>query len=250
MLPLISCKTITYGRVSTLEESIHSFLSQDYLGRKELIIVNDYPFQKLICDHPEIKIINSDQPFLTIGEKENFAVSQCSGEIIAVWDDDDIALPNHLTNIAKFFKEDSDLLQWNRGVLFDHGSITAITGLGNAGIAYSKKVWKEIGGHPLENAGYDMTFVLAIHALNRNKVVIASPQNDEVSFFYMWGGRCYHMSGQGTDVPGRSNILERHSSFVEEERKRGNIPTGDIYLHPHWKQNYSKILKAFNGEIN
>jgi len=48
LLPFISCKCITYGRVSTLEEAIHSFLIQDYpKDRCELIIVNDYPKQKL-----------------------------------------------------------------------------------------------------------------------------------------------------------------------------------------------------------
>jgi len=112
--PFISAKCITYGRVDLLEESIYSFINQDYPGKKEMIIVNDYPLQKLIFDHPEIKIYNLDYTFQTIGEKENFAVSQCSSNIIAVWDDDDVALPNHLTNIAKYFKEDTDLLHWHR----------------------------------------------------------------------------------------------------------------------------------------
>ena len=58
--PSISAKCITYGRVSTLEEAIYSFLQQDYPGEKELVIVNDYPKQKLIFDHPEIKIIIRD----------------------------------------------------------------------------------------------------------------------------------------------------------------------------------------------
>ena len=38
--PFISCKCITYGRVEFLEESIESFLRQEYLGKKELIIKN------------------------------------------------------------------------------------------------------------------------------------------------------------------------------------------------------------------
>jgi glycosyltransferase involved in cell wall biosynthesis len=38
--PPISCKCITYGRVDTLQESIYSFINQDYPGKKELIIVN------------------------------------------------------------------------------------------------------------------------------------------------------------------------------------------------------------------
>ena len=69
--PSISCKCITYGRVATLEESIYSFLKQDYPADKcELIIVNDYPLQTLIFEHPQIKIVNLDKTFDTIGEKE------------------------------------------------------------------------------------------------------------------------------------------------------------------------------------
>lgn len=88
--PFISAKCITCGRVDTLEEAIESFLRQEYPGKKERIIVNDYPLQKLIYDHPEIKIYNMDETFSTIEEKEKYAIERCSGELIAVWDDDDV----------------------------------------------------------------------------------------------------------------------------------------------------------------
>jgi len=39
---------ITYGRVEFLEESLHSFLLQDYPGEKELVIVNDYPTEACV----------------------------------------------------------------------------------------------------------------------------------------------------------------------------------------------------------
>jgi len=56
---------ITYGRVEFLEESLHSFLIQDY-PEKELVIVNDYPLQKLVFDHPQVRIYNLDETFKTI----------------------------------------------------------------------------------------------------------------------------------------------------------------------------------------
>lgn len=242
--PFISCKCITYGRVDLLEESIESFIKQEYPGKKELIIVNDYPLQKLVYNHPDVKIYNLDSTFSTIGEKENFAVSKCSAEIIAVWDDDDVALPNHLTNIAKFFTPESDLLHWERGVLFNEPKISAITGLGNSGIVYSKRIWQRLGGHPLENAGYDMSFVVSIKNLSRN-IVLASPADSEVSWFYMWGGRGYHMSGLGTDTDSRPNVIVRHSDHIEGLRRAGKIPTGEVELKPNWKKDYSRLLKEF-----
>jgi glycosyltransferase involved in cell wall biosynthesis len=242
--PFISCKCITYGRVDLLEESIYSFINQDYLGKKEMIIVNDYPLQKLEFDHPDVKIYNLDYRFETIGAKENFAVSKCSGDIIAVWDDDDIAMPNHLNNIAKYFKKNTDLLHWQKGVLFNEPNEIIITSLGNSGIVYSKSIWEALGGHFLENAGYDMTFVLKIKQVSKN-IILASPPDNEVSWFYMWGHRSYHMSGQGTDTPDRLNVILRHSAHIENLRQKGLIPTGTVILKPHWNKDYKRMLNAF-----
>lgn len=247
--PFISCKTITYGRVDTLEEAIQSFLIQEYPGKKELIIVNDYPLQKLVYDHPEIKIFNLDETFSTIGDKENFAIEQCSGDLIAVWDDDDVALSNHLSNIAKFWRPDANLLHWQNGVFYNEPNITKLMALGNSGIVYSKRAWEEIGKSPIENAGGDMTLVVALHNLGRDKVVLADPLNEECSWFYMWGGRGYHQSGLGTDTADRPNVIVRHSQYVEDLRKKGKIPTGNIQLNPHWNKNYKKMLEDYIKNI-
>lgn len=243
--PFISAKCITYGRVDFLEESVQSFLQQEYPGQKELIIVNDYPLQKLIYDHPEIKIYNLDETFATIGEKENFAMSKCSGDIICQWDDDDIALPNHLSNVAKYLTKDYDIIHWKNGAYCNNGGITALCFLGNSGICFTKSVWEKVGGHPIENAGYDMTFIENIHRLDGSRVLFAETPLDEASWFYMWGGRGYHMSGQGHDTAGRPNAIQRHSEHVEGRRQRGEIPTGDVLLSPNWRQDYSQLLKDF-----
>lgn len=242
---MISCKCITYGRVNFLEESIYSFINQKYDGPKELVIVNDYPKQKLIYDHPDVRIFNLDETFTTIGAKERFATQLCKGDIVAQWDDDDLALPNHLENIEKYFVEGTDLLHWNRAIFMNAPNIQAITTVGNSGIVFSKNIWNKLGGHPLENAGYDMSFVLAIKANSKN-IVFACPPDDEVSWIYVWGGRGYHMSGMGTDDDTRPNVIERHSLHIEELVKRGVVPTGDIHLNPHWNHDYSKKLIEFN----
>jgi hypothetical protein len=240
----ISCKCITYGRADLLEEALYSFLIQEYDGDSELIIVNDYPYQRFHFDHPKVKIFNFNKTFDTIGAKENFAVSQCSYDTVAIWDDDDIAMPNHLSNINKYFGAESDLLHWQRGVAFNDGKISGISSLGNSGIVYSKRIVERLGGFPLENAGYDMTFVLAIKAISKN-IVLASPPDDEVSWFYYWANRSYHMSGLGKDTDDRPNIIERYTEYLEDLRKQNKIPTGDIYLRPHWKLDYKQMLYDF-----
>lgn len=239
----ISAKCITYGRVEFLEESLESFLRQEYHGESEMVIVNDYPLQKLHFDHPRVRIINLDFTFNTIGEKENFAVSACKYDNIAVWDDDDLALPNHLSNINKYFPF-YELLHWNNAVAFNGNKIASISSVGNSGIVYNKALWMRLGGHAFENAGYDTTFVNRAKKENA-RINRAVPPNDEVSWFYCWGNGSYHMSGLGADGDGKPNVIRRHSEHIESLRKQGKIPTGDIELKPHWKQNYTNLLKEY-----
>ena len=240
----ISCKCITYGRVDLLEESLYSFLNQDYNGEREMIIVNDYPEQKLYFNHPNVRIFNLDKTFDTIGEKENFAVEKCNYNTIAVWDDDDIALPNHLKNIDKYFPG-YDLLHWKNGAAVNFNKIDALHGLGNSGIVYTKEIWERSGKHELENAGYDMSFVMKIRRQYKCKVIDANPPDEEVSWMYLWGGRCYHMSGEGADTPDRENVIVRHSKHIENLKKEGKISIGDIELKPKWNVNYNQLLIDF-----
>jgi glycosyltransferase involved in cell wall biosynthesis len=248
----ISCKCITYGRVNLLEEAIESFLRQDYpADRCELIIVNDYPLQVLIPPRTErnIFIYNNDTTFSTIGEKENFATERCKGDIICQWDDDDIALPNHLNNVNKYFTDETNILHWKNGIFYNEPDITAITFVGNSGIVFRKSAWKAIGGHPLENAGYDMTFIENLNKYGGR--TFAEPPRKEASWMYRWSmpsADLYHQSGMGTDVEGRPNILERHSEHIERLRKEGKIPTGNISLKPHWNHDYVELLTFYTKD--
>src|SRR5947208_5700304 len=101
--PPVSCICPTYARPEVLEEAIYSFLRQDYPGKKELIILNDYDQQTLAFEHPEVRVINVPTRFRTVGEKRNAAVALASHDLLFVWDDDDIYLPHRLSfSVARF----------------------------------------------------------------------------------------------------------------------------------------------------
>jgi hypothetical protein len=68
---------------------------------------------------------------------------------------------------------------------------------------------------------------------------------ENASWFYMWGGRGYHMSGQGHDVVGKPNVIQRHSIHIENLRIQGKIPIGEVKLNPNWKKDYKQMLKDF-----
>ena len=146
-------------------------------------------------------------------------------------------------NVAKYFTDAVNILHWNPGVFYNGDEITEIRWIGNSGIVFRKSSWEAIGGHPLENAGYDMTFIEQLHKYGGR--LFADPPKNEASWFYMWAGRGYHMSGEGDDKPGKPNVIKRHSSHVETLRRKGLIPTGDVNLYPHWDKDYTKMLESF-----
>jgi hypothetical protein len=88
-----------------------------------------------------------------------------------------------------------------------------------------------------------MTFIERLHKYGGR--LFAEPPKAEASWFYMWGGRSYHMSGQGHDKPGQPNAIQRHSLHVENLRQQGKIPTGDVQLKPYWKHDYVQMLDTF-----
>ena len=242
---MISCKCITYGRVEYLQEAIYSFLQQEY-ENKELIIVNDYAHQKLVFNHPQVHIYNFDEQFPTVGHKDNFAVSKCSGDIIALWDDDDIALPNHLRNIEMYI-QGYDYLQWNRGFYAEAFTIQNLCSIGVSGMAYRKSAWEKAGKMPSHNAGYDTLFIERMNRAGCNPIY-AEPE--EPGFIYMWANGVYHMSGLGMDTPERPNALIRHREFIEGKRLRGEIPTGLIELKPSWRKDYFEEAKKYMEMLN
>src|ERR1700730_7438319 len=95
--PPISCMCPTFGRPRhILEETVYSFLVQDYAGQKELVLMNDFDEQIIHIEHPEVRAINLPTRFRTLGEKRNALAAICQYDFLAVWDDDDIYLPHRL----------------------------------------------------------------------------------------------------------------------------------------------------------
>jgi len=239
-------KCTTAGRIHVLEETLYSFINQDNLEDSEMIIVNDYPLQTLHYDHPNVKIFNIKEPFKTIGEKDNFCIEQSDAEIICVTDDDDTYLNNHNNNIRKYFVEGTTIGHWF-GAYYNYPDITKLMGIGNSGMVYSREAWLKVGKHEAINEGGDTVFSNKLHELGNWIEMI--PPLEEVSAFYRWSlpnnGGVYHQSGLGSFVEGRPNAIQRHAQHIEQLRRRGLIPTGDIELKPHWNQDYSKLLKDF-----
>jgi hypothetical protein len=135
-------------------------------------------------------------------------------------------------------------------VFYNEPNISGIVGVGNSGIVYSKEAWLKVGKSPIMNAGGDMRLVLNITALDGSKVVHATPPDNEVSWFYRWATpQNYHQSGMGTDDGTRPDVVQRNHGYVEDLRKKKQIPTGTINLIPHWRFDYQQLLKDYVSRI-
>lgn len=130
MQPKVSCICPTRGRFETLRQAVSFFLLQDY-PNKELIIYNNHPHP--IIPHPKlikegVKVINGgDYAGRSMENVYADALKHMSSdtELVAVWDDDDMYLPWHLSsNIKKLLATDKQAIRSSYGYWQDiHNSM-------------------------------------------------------------------------------------------------------------------------------
>jgi len=111
--PKVTCLCATRGRYQLLRSSVSYFLLQDY-PNKELIIFNnhavDIELSDFLKNQGNIHLINAGE-FSSIADVYNTAFSyvdsfgENTSEFIAIWDDDDIYLPWHLSTAVKWLSE-------------------------------------------------------------------------------------------------------------------------------------------------
>jgi hypothetical protein len=97
---LVSCIMPSRGHIFPARYAIECFQRQDY-PKRELVVTCARPDSEIEryvgrLGDPRIRFFPSpaDQ---TIGEMRNFAISKCEGDLISVWDDDDLSGPRRLS---------------------------------------------------------------------------------------------------------------------------------------------------------
>ena len=153
-LPFVSCLCPTYRRPKLLENSIACFLAQDYpADRRELIVLDDageLPNQT----GEGWQIISIRRRFRSLPEKFNALAGLARGEILIVWEDDDIYLPHHISSHVAAMNDHL----WSKPskVLSDYtGQIEEedATGRFHASLALTRLAFEKVGGWPLTLRG-------------------------------------------------------------------------------------------------
>ena len=113
--PLVSCVMPTHGRLIPARFAIQCFQTQTYLDRELVLVCKDEgsevaKYVEALAD-PRIRLaVATDAK--TVGDLRNRAISLAAGDLICVWDDDDLYAPDRIstqlsllqaTNVAAAF---------------------------------------------------------------------------------------------------------------------------------------------------
>lgn len=115
MNPKISVITITYNSEKTLEETIKSVVSQDYINLEYLIIdggSTDHTLDIVEKYRDKIAVVVSE-PDKGISDAFNKGIRLASGEIIGITNSDDLLLPGALKAVADAYDKDADVYRGN-----------------------------------------------------------------------------------------------------------------------------------------
>lgn len=236
MLPKVSCLCPTYGRARVLEEAIHSFLTQDYCGPKELIILNDLADQELLFDHPEVRIVNTKNRIIPLGTKFNETAKLATGDLLCVWEDDDIYLPHRISYTVDHLK--NGLFHTHRAY-YEHSfqKIIRSANLFHSNLAIHPDIFWSVGGYSASDwCGID---TLIFETLKQKYGNFSQEIADKDLFYiYRWiTAQDYHASAWSSH-----NVSAMAADHVCGRILRGEIPTGVVPLVPRWSYNYLEYL--------
>ncbi|MCG8432536.1 MAG: glycosyltransferase family 2 protein, partial [Gammaproteobacteria bacterium] len=243
-LPGVSCLCLAYGRISVLEEAIESFLRQDYKGPKELIILNDLDAQRLIFDHPEVRIFNLKERFTTFGEKRQRSCELAKFDLLCHWDDDDIYLGHRLDLSIDLLGANDQFFKPTTAYFWNDGQITSIEkNLFHVQSCFRKELLVAVGGYPAINGAEDLEFEKKFAGRDGIRIIDIPPEQNY--YFYRWAGVGVHVSGlDAVSTDGRDG----YDLFDEDVRRgiaEGTVPGGDIELRPQWHHDYEQQAREF-----
>lgn len=208
----------THGRHSCLERVVRCFLDQDYYGKHVLFIFNSGPELKLasldLPSNKNIFIYNSLIDYPSVGAKFNHglkvSLKLTEASIVTHFDDDDIFLPNHISEGVRGLKiaSEKDMLAYKpkRSFYRTKEGINLVENNLEPSIFVDSTYLLE--------KGYNNTSI-TFHQhwldplIEENKIDIA--QDGQPTLIYNWAGEVYKMSGSGDDGEENFKAHKTHS---------------------------------------
>ena len=166
-LPFVSCLCPNWHSPQMMGNTISCFVTQDYpANRRELIVLDDAG--ELRNDaHNGWQIISIPRRFRSLPEKFNAIAGLARGDVLCVWEDDDIYLPHYISTHVRalegrLWSKPSSVLSTYTG----SPELEDATGRFHASLAFRREIFQRIGGWPLTKRGdFDQQLIARLSAI-------------------------------------------------------------------------------------
>jgi len=143
-------------RAAMLEASLASFRAQTLLDAEALIVNDGAP---IACLAPRVRVLNlpPGRP-VTLGEKRNVGLREARSPWIATWDDDDVSLPQRLTETLAAAESGGFEYVKSRSMWVADAALTVAAlyhGWCLPTAVFRREVALEVGGYPHERFAED-----------------------------------------------------------------------------------------------
>lgn len=168
MLPRVACLCPTYGRPRLVQNALACFLAQDYpADRRQLLILDDAG--QIANQSGDNWIVESTgKRYPSLPAKYVRLVEMAAGaDVLVVWDDDDVYLPEHISNNVAAMERSG--LGWAhpREVWSDYtGQLARESAAGrfHGSVVVTRELHDQIGGWvQTPRADFDQQFIARLH---------------------------------------------------------------------------------------
>lgn len=217
----------TYGRIPYLGRMLASFLRQEY-DDKHLVIVNDDINVELCCARQNVTVINCRKK-IRLSEKRNIGINVGFADVIFPWDDDDIYLPNRMSNHISRYANDVMAYRNISGYII-YGNEFKVSKTPENSISFRKSEWFKVNGYQQqEQTGEDCEI---FEKIKNNGGLYLEDCKQCLDFVYQFGGVNYHLSC------GHSQDSIRQKAF--EQLKEMNLFGKKYWIEPNFEE-FNKI---------
>lgn len=233
--PLVSFLCATFGRAAlrpeTLNECVYWFTRQTY-PYCEMVILNDAPGQKLVCEVPGVEIYNWPMKIPTLGDKMNLMVRLANGTICLPQDDDDISLPHRADQAVQ---ELAQYEYWTPGAFWYAEGTKGLQPSGNT-VGHNCSAYRRasfVGLYPSVTKAQDAIAhgraldTLLVNPRRLTKLEPGSAELRQLSYVYRWGG----------------NFSQLHLSAMADPDKcydeAASGPAGTYRIEPVMQRDYA-----------
>ena len=229
VLPVVSCLCPTYRRPELLANSLACYLAQDYPSNLRELIILDDAGEFRSQDGEGWELISVKRRFRSLPEKYNALAGMARGDVLVVWEDDDVYLPWHISAHVTGLSETFRYSKPERVLCHIHGRLQEYSAAGrfHASIAFTRSALRDIHGWPMTlRSDFDQLFMGQLATLGPAADPLASAPCS------------YIFRGESTLAYHGQSFMRSHDDETWYDRaEQAIVSSRDISLNPMLDEN-------------